>query len=231
LEAREKEVFGLCRDGGGTFSDLEVKAFYRGFHDRFAAWRRIASDKMWESFRGVQNDQTQAWKLLKRIRGTSRAVPIEPGKLLEHFRNIFFNPDRPLSIQYPALHHRPVFGPFLADDYNLSANFSMIELQTALDNLNQAAGVGPSRISAKWLIWIFSTPTSKQFLLLLFNQCFSWGVCPAEWSESEFFVLYKDKGDVTDTNNYRAINLLDDFYCLYSRLLYKRLAEWADRYN
>ncbi len=143
LEAREKEVFVSSRDGLGVYSDLEVKAFYRGFHDKFAAWRKKVSDQMWESFRTVQNDQTETWKLLKRIRGTSRAVPIEPGKLLEHFRSIFFRADRPLSIQYPALHHQPVYGPFLREDYLLSADFTISELQTAVDNLNQAAGVGP----------------------------------------------------------------------------------------
>ncbi len=231
LVDKEREVFVSSRDGLGLFSDLEVKSFYRGFHDSFAAWKKKASDKMWEMFRFKGNDHSQTWKLLKRIRGTSRAVPIEPGVLVEHFRNIFFDPSKPLSIQYPALHHQPPYGPFLREDYNLTDAFLMEELQTALDNLNQAAGVGPGRVSAKWLIKIFSTKTSKEYLLFLFNQCYRWGVCPSAWAHSEFFVLYKGKGEVTDANNFRAINLLDDFYRVYSRLLYARLAAWADRYN
>jgi hypothetical protein len=89
LEGKEREVFVSSRDGLGLFSDLEVKSFYRGFHDSFAAWKKKASDKMWQRFRSKGNDRSQTWKLLKRIRGTSRAVPIEPGKLLEHFRSIF----------------------------------------------------------------------------------------------------------------------------------------------
>ncbi len=231
LERKEREVFLSSRDGLGQFSDAEVREFYRGFHAQFANWKKIASDKMWEMFRSKQSDRTQAWKLLKRIRGASRAVPIEPGKLLDHFKGIFFDQNRPLSVQYPALHHQPVYGPFLREDYELAEGFSMIELEWALDNLNQAAGVGPGRISAKWVVRIFSTPTAKEYLLFLFNQCFRWGVCPSAWSDSEFFVLYKGKGDITDTNNYRAINLLDDFYRIYSRLLYKRLSSWAERYN
>jgi hypothetical protein len=81
------------------------------------------------------------------------------------------------------------------------------------------------------VVQIFSTPVTKQILLLLFNQCFLSGSCPPEWSHSELFIIYKGKGDPSDPNNYRAINLLDEFYRIYSRLLYKRLASWAARYN
>ncbi len=231
LEAKEKEVFVSSRDGLGLFSDVEVREFYRGFNAQFSLWKKKASDKMWTMFRAKGGDRSQTWKLLKRIRGSSRAVPIEPGKLLEHFKGIFYDQSKPLAVQYPALHHCPVFGPFLKEDYNLTDSFTMEELDFALTNLNQAAGVGPGRVSAKWVVRIFSTDTAKEYLLFLFNQCFRWGVCPLAWSDSEFFVLYMGKGDVTDSNNYRAINLLDGFYRIYSRLLYKRLSSWAERYN
>lgn len=59
-----------------------------------------------------------------------------------------------------------------------------------------------------------------------------WGACPREWADSELFVIYKGRGDITDPSNYyRAINLLDDFYRVYSRLIYKRLTSWAAGYN
>ncbi len=169
--------------------------------------------------------------MLKRIRGTSRAVPIEPGKLLQHFQTIFFDSARPLSVQYPTLDQEPVYGPFFEPDYHLGDRFSITELNDALRKLNKEAGVGPGRVSSKWVVKIFSTDGSKNYLLFLFNQCFLWGSCPSQWSYSELFVIYKGKGDISDPNNYRAINLLDDFYRIYSRLIYKRLTSWASRYN
>jgi hypothetical protein len=186
---------------------------------------------MWEVNWDKGRNHGQTWKLLKRIRGTSRAVPIEPGKLLHHFKMIFFDPSRPLAIQYPNLAQEPVYGPFLAPDYSLADRFSLEELHEALKTLNKEAGVGPGRVSSKWVVKIFSTDGVKEYLLFLFNQCFLWGSCPSEWSYSELFVIYKGKDDISDPNDYRAINLLDDFYRIYSRLLYKRLTSWAARYN
>jgi hypothetical protein len=231
LEIEEKRISECIQSGSGGISDREVREFYQNYRASFENWKRKASEKMWESNRDRSRNHGQTWKLLKRIRGGSRAVPIEPGKLLRHFQTIFFDPSRPLSIHYPTLDQEPVYGPFLEQDYHLSNRFSIDELNEGLRSLNKDAGVGPGRVSSKWVVKIFSTDGAKEYLLLLFNQCFLWGACPNEWSHSELFVIYKGKGDMSDPNNYRAINLLDDFYRLYSRLLYKRLTGWAARYN
>jgi hypothetical protein len=231
LQEEEKEMSFKIQSRVGGVSDEDVRRFYLRYRASFDEWKKKASEKMWEDYRSKTKNMGHTWKLLKRVRGTSRAVPIEPGKLLEHFKNIFFDPNRPLSIQYPSLHHEPVFGPFLAADYELSDKFSEDELKQAMDTLNKEAGVGPGRVSAKWLLRIFSTDGSREYLLFFLNQCFLWGVCPNEWAHSELFVIYKGKGDITDPSNYRAINLLDEFYRLYSRILYKRLTSWAARYN
>ncbi len=231
ITEQERTISLRIQGGPGQISDAEVREFYGRYRALFESLKAKASAKMWVAYKDKGKDRTQAWKLLKRIRGSSRAVPIEPGKLLEHFKKIFFNSSRPLSVQYPTISHRPVFGPFLPGDYDLHEPFSRDELDDALKNLNVDAGVGPGRVSSKWIVRIFDTDGSKDYLLFFFNQCFLWGACPIEWSESELFVIYKGKGDIRDPTNYRAINLLDDFYRLYSRLIYKRLTAWAARYD
>ncbi len=231
LSLEEQEVSRKIQAGPNLISDGEVRAFYLRYKASFDQWKLKASNKMWAADKDKSKHQGQAWKLLKRIRGSTKAVPIEPGKLLDHFKNIFFDSQRPLAVQYPEVRHRPVYGPFLPDDYDLHEPFSRGELDVAMATLNKEAGVGPGRVSAKWLLRIFETEGSRDLLLFFFNQCFLWGACPREWSESELFVIYKGKGDITDPTNYRAINLLDDFYRLYSRMIYKRLTSWAARYN
>ncbi len=219
------------QSGPGAISDSEVREFYHRYRDSYVMWRNKASGQMWDAYKTKRRNHGQTWKLLKRIRSSSKAVPIEPGRLLKHFQTIFFDSNRPLAVHFPGIDHQPVHGPFFEADYHLSDHFSLFELEEALKSLNQDAGVGPGRVSSKWVVKIFSTDGAKEYLLFLFNQCFLWGECPRDWSYSELFVIYKGKGDITDPTNYRAINLLDDFYRLYSRLLYKRLTSWAARYN
>ncbi len=63
-------------------------------------------------------------------------------------------------------------------------------------------------------------------LLALMNMCFSTGAVPKRWGESEVFILYKGKGEVTDPINYRGINLNDNFLRIYERLLDSRMSFW-----
>jgi hypothetical protein len=63
------------------------------------------------------------------------------------------------------------------------------------------------------------------------NTCFVTGKVPASWGESEVFILYKGKGSRDDPNNYRGINLINDFCRIFERLLESRLASWISRDN
>jgi len=54
----------------------------------------------------------------------------------------------------------------------------------------------------------------------LFNVIFRTGKMPSEWRTSTVILLYKDKGDVQDCNNYRGIKLLSH---LWERVIEGRL--------
>ncbi len=97
---------------------------------------------------------------------------------------------------------------------------------TALVELNGQAAVGPERIPSKVLKEVFADPKTRAPLLALMNLCFRQGVVPVEWGNSEIFVLYKMKGSRDDPNNYRGINLINDFCKIYERLIEKRFQMW-----
>jgi hypothetical protein len=61
------------------------------------------------------------------------------------------------------------------------------------------------------------------------NLCFTSGTTPEAWGELEIFVLYKLKGSRDDPNNYRGINLINDFCRVYERLLDGRFSKWLDK--
>ena len=68
------------------------------------------------------------------------------------------------------------------------------------------------------------------FFVRYFNQLFSSGLYPDNWSEAIIQPLFK-KGDPEIPDNYRGISLLSICSKLYSYILNKRLTCWIDDNN
>jgi hypothetical protein len=99
----------------------------------------------------------------------------------------------------------------------------------ALAKLNAKAAPGPEQIPSRVLKDVFEHNSTRAPLLALMNRCFISGQVPQSWGESEVFILYKGSRD--DPNNYRGINLINDFCRIYERLLESRLSRWISREN
>ncbi len=149
-------------------------------------------------------------------------MSIAPEVLVDHFKSIFFTAREPLSLCDPSW----AFNVSSAD-----GAFTDSELVVALADLNGNAAPGPDQISAKVIKATFTTPASRVPLLALMNLCFNSGVMPVKWGESEIFILYKGKGSRDDPNNYRGINLINDFSRIFERLLEGRISQWMAREN
>ncbi len=138
---------------------------------------------------------------------------------MNHFSSIFYDPSEPL-------HFVPEMLGILPPENFEVMLFSDDELVAALSALNSQAAVGPQRVASRYLKSVFKDARTRVVLLALMNMCFYQGTVPVRWGESEVFILYKGKGDVTDPINYRGINLNDDFLRIYERLLDARMMIW-----
>jgi hypothetical protein len=78
---------------------------------------------------------------------------------------------------------------------------------------------------------VFKDPEVRPILLLMVNICFQEGVIPSDWGMAELFVLFKGKGLPTESDNYRAIALSNDFRRVYERLVQARLGAWSKLNN
>jgi hypothetical protein len=145
-------------------------------------------------------------------------VSIAPDVLVKHFETIFFTPDEPLSLVDPLWAFN-----FTSSD----TTFTDAELVEALSKLNGKAAPGPGMIPSRVIKEVFESNVTRAPLLALMNRCFVSGTVPSSWGESEVFILYKGKGPRDDPNNYRGINLINDFCRVYERLLEGRLARWV----
>ena len=65
----------------------------------------------------------------------------------------------------------------------------------------------------------------------LFNKILDTGVFPSEWLTGVIIALYKSKGVVNDTNNYRGITLLSCMGKLFTSIINDRLKQYSDAQN
>ncbi len=163
--------------------------------------------------------QTTCWDLMRKLRQPSRGVAIDSETLVNHFSSIFFDASEPLYFDTATL------GIFPPTSFELNL-FTDVELVAALNALNSQAATGPQRVASRYIKSVFSDARVRVVLLFLMNMCFVQGKIPSRWGESEVFILYKGKGEVTDPINYRGINLNDDFLRVYERLLDARMSIW-----
>ncbi len=192
------------------------RAEYKALFDEA---RRVAEKKMGASLSTCARSQTTCWKLIRKLRCPSRAVAIDADSLLKHFSSVFYDSNEPLSFEPSTL------GIAAPPNFEFSP-FSDDELTTALKRLNSQAATGPQRVASRYIKHVFQNEMARIPLLFLMNWCFREGIIPTRWGDSEVFVIYKGKGNITDPINYRGINLNDDFLRLYERLLDIRMSTW-----
>ena len=68
-------------------------------------------------------------------------------------------------------------------------------------------------------------------IVLLFNIVLESGVIPSEWTIGIIKVLYKNKGDINDVNNYRGITLLSCLGKLFTSVINARLYSYLTEAN
>ena len=52
-----------------------------------------------------------------------------------------------------------------------------------------------------------TTESIKEPLHMIFNKTFKEGTLPEVWKDAHVIALYKNKGEKSDTNNYRPVSL------------------------
>jgi hypothetical protein len=213
------------------------KAVSQALYDEWGEITEPSGEEQWESVSdqgsdgpesdgdsdSSENENTEK-KKKKNREGAPSDVDMEAGSvaipaetLIKHFSGIFYTDREPLLFVDPDWHF---------DHLSQDGVFTDAELLTAINDLNAQAAVGPERIPSSVLKEVFQDSSTRAPLLALMNLCFSQGTVPADWGLSEIFVLYKLKGSRDDPNNYRGINLINDFFKIYERLIEQRFQHW-----
>jgi hypothetical protein len=218
LETTNQRLAGL-HQSNPSLAHHDIAAFRRHYGSQVREAKRVAEKRIAAFIVRRAKGRFACWDLLKRLRNPVESVSMDAFAIAEHFAEVFHDSSAPLILNLDQLGLPPPL------DFSVNP-FSDEELVAALNKLNGKAATGPQRVASKYIKTIFSQAATRVPLLLLFNRCLITGTVPLAWGESEVFVLYKGKGLRSLPNNYRFINLNNDFLRLYERLLQARFDEW-----
>jgi len=110
------------------------------------------------------------------------------------------------------------------DSYSLSSPhcpFTGTEILAAINSCKNRKAAGPDRLTYEHL-----KLTQDHLCLLwvqLFNECLEKGCFPTQWTNSIIQVLFKNKGDPMDPNNYRGIAFLSVTFKVLTKIVASRL--------
>ena len=104
---------------------------------------------------------------------------------------------------------------------------TMEELNAAIDQLRTGKAAGNDGICPELLKC--GKPALMSHLHKLLCLCWEKGEVPQDMRDANIITLYKNKGDRSDTNNYRGISLLSIVGKAYARVVLKRLQVLASR--
>ncbi|MFM2048670.1 MAG: hypothetical protein RI955_1218 [Bacteroidota bacterium] len=174
-------------------------------------------------FRARNHDS--AWKLFQKLMRKSTPTNFQVASMIEHFTGVYNPSGRPLVVRRMT---RFCYAPLSSNDAFFDNDFTLEDLEEALRKLNRAAAVGPQRISSNTIFLVLQNNSeAKSLFLHLFNNCFNMGTIPLDWAHSEFFVLFKGKGDPNVSSNYQGIALQNDFFRVYERLINLKFYPWG----
>jgi hypothetical protein len=169
------------------------------------------------------------WKLLKEGVVTNKPTKISCDTFLKYFEainnpsDVFFQPDE------DVIHFNENFLNTEAQIMfkELDLPFTSEELKSAISELSNGRSAGPDGVINEILIHGYYA--FEQYLLNLFNKILESGYFPNSWSEGYIVPVHK-KGSMDDVNNFRGITLLSTIGKLFTKLLNKRLSNWAEDY-
>ena len=102
-------------------------------------------------------------------------------------------------------------------------------MKSVIFSLKNAKSPGLDNLAAE----VFKTTCDlvSPYMVKLFNNIFMSGEYPESWGKGVIVPIYKNKGDIDSTNNYRGITLSNVLAKIFSHNLLKRINKWSDEHD
>jgi len=172
------------------------------------------------------NNPTNYWKLINGSKQEKNEMynKITCEAFYEHFKNLGATEQDDAATEGVNNDTNDEVTNELLDDL-----FTVKEVEEVLRTLKNNKACGIDLITNELL----KAASSEliQLITLFFNIVLQSGKVPEEWSIGIIKPLYKQKGDKTNTNNYRGISILSCFGKLFTCLINNRLCSYVKLYS
>jgi hypothetical protein len=194
-------------------------------------------DELRERLIASKTDPTQFWKTVKSISTKHfQATPISPVEWFAYFDKLL-NQDVEINVEFSEFvddflethdsecntctHHDQA-----ADDIlNLNAQITSDEIVQCIKEMSNGKAGGIDGIVIEMLK--ASLHITEPYLRHLYNGVLLSGKFPDRWCKAILAPIHK-KGSVSDPNNYRGIALLSVVGKIFTKIINKRLVDWAE---
>jgi hypothetical protein len=158
------------------------------------------------------------WQLLSTKQ--SNSVKIDIGQLFDHFAKLSKSEDTDDDIS--GEFEENVTSDY--DDNELNCKITELEIRNAIKGLKNGKSAGVDKICNEFIK--HSVDKMIPLYMILFNKILDTGSIPSDWSTGLIVPIYKNKGDIMDTNNYRGITLISCVAKLFTSILNTRLTNF-----
>ena len=170
---------------------------------------------------------TNVNKYIKAKKQSSETLSSED--FLKHFQEVFSG--NPENLTDPNRNERDQQTPQHTDleDPDLDCEITQEEVKSVIFSLKNAKSPGLDNLAAE----VFKTTCDlvSPYMVKLFNNIFMSGEYPESWGKGVIVPIYKNKGDIDSTNNYRGITLSNVLAKIFSHILLKRINKWSDEHD
>ena len=148
-----------------------------------------------------------------------------------HFQEVFSGGNRE-NILDPDSNEHDVGAPQQDTDLtdpDLDSEITQDEVRSVVFSLKNSKSPGLDNLAAE----VFKTACDllSPYMVKIFNKIFMSGEYPDSWCKGVIVPIYKNKGDIDSTNNYRGITLSNVLAKTFSHILLKRINKWSDQHD
>jgi hypothetical protein len=199
------------------------KNYKKEINKQFRKYKEIFASKL----RNLKNTQPKDyWSLLNRFAGGKKDIinKISTEAYFDHFKKLMHNMDSVnnsnVDIQNMNINSNNIW---------LNEPISVDEVEDAIRKLKNNKSCGSDMILNE-----FIKNSCLQLITVyvkLFNVVLDTGVIPSSWTEGIIIPIFKNKGEITDPDNYRGITLLSCLGKLFTSILNVRINSFIENMN
>jgi bisphosphoglycerate-dependent phosphoglycerate mutase len=205
--SENKQLLTKC----GREYKKEMNKSYNEYAKKFETQLRNAS----------KTDTKKVWKILKSFskNKNSEENKISLDRLYEYFKELNSSENEASSDDFSRIYFQNGVDLLISE-------ITEDEVIKAAKNLKNSKAPGLDDIINEYL----KTTVTKclPYYVKLFNLIFGSGESPDSWTLGIIKVIYKNKGDPNDPDNYRAITLVSSLGKLFTSILNSRLSNFLD---